>query len=363
MKKQKIFEDGKKLKKPKSDHFFGVFAPSLMQTEKITETLERETQPMPSYHPINLASAKEKLMNTSISAWAKNKACSNSDSQNLFQFLIEFFNELDEDKCGKLKGEKLLESLVYLGVASDPGVIGRTLCLIYKCDNIKKLRINSKNFIELFRNDHKTDKLLECLNLICVKLKPNVKTSRVLPEDKGKIDEVLMGFNKSMRSNISASMQLQVPPSGNNSSDALVTINEHIELIKSWWKVLDRTNKNQVKVVELIAFLIAIGIAADKNEAKTLIFSQVIGKDTIVFDDFQQIFAKSMLKGALLNLSKRMAVGEYSNKEMSTGFRLQSYQRALILSGSNCPNSEISEEEGAKTIFAIKKYNPNKTER
>ena len=46
-----------------------------------------------------------------------------------------------------------------------------------------------------------------------------------------------------------------------------------------------------------------------------------------------------------------------STKDMSSGYKLVCYRRALIMSGVKCPNSEISEEEGAKAISAIEKYN------
>lgn len=342
MKKQKIRDDGDKVGKLKSDHFFNVFAPSFFSNEKVVEIQEKEAGVRREYHPVNLESAKEKLQNDNMNAWLRQKKVGKNESVNLYQFVIEFFNELDTDKCGKLKGEKLLESLVYLGIASDPSAIRRTLCLIYKCKNLKNLKINSKHFIGLFKNDWKTDKLLKCLNEKCQKVKVGQKSKL--------FGESASGFNRTntsqFRGNINGKEQEQ-----------MVTINEHIELIGNWWKFLDKNSTNQVKSIEVIQLFISESLAADKNEAKTLINPQGAVKPSMVFDDFQQVFAKSMLKGALLNLSKRMAVGEYSNKELSPGFRLQSYQRALILSGVNCPNSEITEEEGSKTISAIEKYN------
>ena len=46
-----------------------------------------------------------------------------------------------------------------------------------------------------------------------------------------------------------------------------------------------------------------------------------------------------MLKGALINLSKRLYSGNFASAEMSSAYQLGCYKRALILSGVRCPNS------------------------
>ena len=79
-------------------------------------------------------------------------------------------------------------------------------------------------------------------------------------------------------------------------------------------------------------------------------------KSVLSFRDFQQLFAKSMLKGAFFNLSRRLFEGNYAEKEMSAGLKMSAYQRALLLSGIKCPNSTISIEEGQRIVTALEKF-------
>ena len=356
MKKQKNCEEGEKTYRSGASHFFNNFANSLIKIEQATEKSEQETEQKTDYKPINLSYAKEKVNENSISTWLKHQHKEKNNALGLYTFVIDFFKENANSSSGSVEGEKLLEALVYLGIASDPIVIRRTLCLIYKCKNLVSLKINLKEFIELFKNNAKTDMILKRLNQACNKL-------RELKESK-----IRMGQEYKIEIDNSISIFKRKTTKGNNgfpnkaanrirSAEGLTTISEHIELITNWWKILDNDNVNQVSINKIIELFISVDLAADKIESKALIFSQIGGKSVITFDEFQQIFAKSILKGALLNLSKRMTKENTSTKDMSSGYKLVCYRRALIMSGVKCPNSEISEEEGAKAISAIEKYN------
>lgn len=105
--------------------------------------------------------------------------------------------------------------------------------------------------------------------------------------------------------------------------------------------------------------LIDLNIVEDVNAGVKLI-RQFSGADlSLTYEDFQRIFAKSMLKGAFMKLSQRLVDGNFSCKEMSPSFKLTSYQRSLIMSGIKCPNSEISIKEGTNALQAIEKYKNN----
>ena len=124
-----------------------------------------------------------------------------------------------------------------------------------------------------------------------------------------------------------------------------------------WWNSLEGSVLNTVSIEHIIKLFVSLGVATDRNDSRSLIFSQLGVKNSITLDEFQQLFAKSILKGALLNLSKRLSSGNYSSEEMSPQFKLSAYQRALMMSGVKCPTSDISVEEGMNAMSAIEKYN------
>ena len=108
--------------------------------------------------------------------------------------------------------------------------------------------------------------------------------------------------------------------------------------------------------------LVSLSIAADKNESRSMVLSQIEAKNFLNFDDFLKIFAKSMLKGAVLGLSKKVQNSKIIEKEIPDGLKIPTYKRASIMSGVQCPNSEITENEGIQTLNDIKTYQiSNKT--
>lgn len=297
-----------------------------------------------SYKPINLTTAKEKLHQFRVNSWIHKSSREIRKSLGFFNFILEFFNELDTQKSGTLNGEKLVESLVYLGLASDPSIIRRTLCLIYKCKDLVKLKIRVKDFTELFKNDPKTDKILEKLDELCRNSKAKEEYCIKVGECKGNA-----GNDKDLR----ASNGFKVEKKRMES----ITINEHLDIIGKWWKSIDKSGMRQVEIEDVVDFFTDMSIAKDKNDAKSLIISQIGAKRELNSDDFQQIFAKSMLKAAFLNLSKRLSDQNFAVQDISPGFKLQTYKKSLLMSGIKCKTSEISEEEGQKALRAIEKYN------
>lgn len=316
---------------------------SLMNTghkSKIESKQERTS----SYRPINLTTAKEKLHQFRVNSWACKSIQGRRKSIEFNKFILNFFNEIDSEKTGILAGEKLVESLVYLGLATDPSVIRKTLCLIYKCQNLNSLKIRVKDFTELFKNDNKTDKILEKLDEFCRNLKKSSQDQEKKENSKQ--------FNHSQTSFLASNGF-----SHKTKKVEVVTINEHLETIDKWWKKLDAKSSGSISIEDMIDFFCSIKIASDKNEAKSLITSQIGVKRFLDFNEFQQTFAKSMLKAALLNLSNRLSNDQFVGQDLSQGFKLQSYQKSLLMSGVKCRNSGISEEEGEKALKAIEKYN------
>ena len=319
------------------------FALSLMNTGQTgkSETKQERTS---SYRPINLTTAKEKLHQFRVNSWVCKSIQGRRKSIEFNKFILAFFNEIDSEKTGVLAGEKLVESLVYLGLATDPSVIRKTLSLIYKCQSLSSLRIRVKDFTELFKNDSKTDKILEKLDEFCRNSK---KSSQEQEKKEG--SKLLSNTQTSFLASNGFSHKTKKPE--------VVTINEHLETIDKWWKKLDASSSGSISIEDMIDFFCSIKIASDKNEAKSLISSQVGVKRFLDFNEFQQTFAKAMLKAALLNLSNRLSNDQFVGQDLSQGFKLQSYQKSLLMSGIKCRNSGISEEEGQKALKAIEKYN------
>lgn len=340
MKKQKAIENKNKEVQNKSDISFHNLAASLLNTSQRVLKTEEKANYKPSINALQSAECNEIVHKKSVEKWLMKKGLKPKKTLNSHQFALEFFKQLDTKKTGEIEGETLLKSLLTLGVANDPLVLKRTLCLIFKKNHLSNLKIKSQEFVGLMKNEAKNDRILKKLNEFC------------LAERKSKSPVDVQKTNQLLKATMEIMLKKTLTgPSG------LVTINEHLEMIKQWWKSFDNNEINAVSVDNVVRLFVTIGMATDRNDSRSLIFSQLGVKSAINFDEFQQLFAKSMLKGALSNLSKRLSTGNYASQEMSSDFKLSSYQRALMMSGVKCPNSEISVEEGMNTMAAIEKYN------
>jgi hypothetical protein len=342
MKKLKVEEElgGNSYKSQSNPNRLSTLALSLMNLSK-NSSIEGKKEKISKYRPVNLTTAKEKLHQFRVNSWVCKNVKNRRKSLEFYKFILDFFEEIDSEKTGVMPGEKLVESLVFLGLASDPSVIRKTLCLIYKCQDLKSLKIRVKDFTELFKNDPKTDKILEKLDNSCRELKVKIENGKF---------EGSKGFLASQSSGFASTGFIR-------RKEELVTINEHLEMIDKWWKRLDEKMTGSVVIDSVLTFFCELKIAQDKNESKSLVVSQVGNKKVLFFDEFQQIFAKPMLKAALLNLSKRLSNEQFVGQDLSQGLKLQSYQKSLLMSGIRCKTSAISEEEGEKALKAIEKYN------
>lgn len=113
----------------------------------------------------------------------------------------------------------------------------------------------------------------------------------------------------------------------------------------------------------MIKKLIELGFVDDQESGLKLIKHYIDIETHMNFDQFQIIFAKSMLKGSFMNLSKRIFTRKFSSEQEMDSPSLTNYKRSLMMSGIQCPNSEISVEEGMQALEALEKYQNNSLEK
>ena len=349
MKKQKAVDEKNKGTKNKSDKIFNELAFSVINSSSTKLNDEKKTFKH-SAQTLNESKASDILYATTVNKWLHKKGLKSKKTFNFHKFALDFFKQLDQGNTREIEGEALLKSLLNFGIASDPTILRRTLGLIFKTNHFSSLKINSQDFVNLFKIEPRTDKILKRLNEICIEEREN-KSHKFNPKVRNSVDNS-EDPNNTLKTSIGLLLKKQV-----RKANTLITINEYLDMISVWWKSLDQRSLSVVPTEDVIKLFVTQGIASDRNDSRNLIFSQLGVKPNITFDEFQQLFAKSLLKGALLNLSKRLSEGKYSDELMSPEFQLTSYQRALMMSGIKCSNSDISVEEGLSTLLAIQKYN------
>lgn len=310
----------------------------------------------PSSSPMKTAkrlkSAISKVNNYNSKQWMIKHNSRNNDEGNLINFACEFFSILDYQNNNKINGSQLLSQLLSLGIATDSLVLKETLSIIFECKDVEDLNISLQDFLSLFRPDLVTDLILKQLNEFASNHR---KKSRVLKQ----IHKKMKILGECRFSIFSATQKLKVIPKDLieiKDDEKMITINEHLEVVKKLWNKFYKQNDDGLSLAAVCEVFKYFKIFQDNFECKKFVLS-ILGKvGNLWFRDFQRLFAKSMLKGAFVNLSKRLFEGNYADKEMSPEFKISSYQRALLMSGVKCPNSGISIEEGQMTVNALEKY-------
>jgi hypothetical protein len=355
MKKQKFLEDKPKGFKAKSDLIFNELASNLIDSKGFKPKEEEKNSYKPCISALDKSAVNQIIHQSKIKNWLDKKGKKAEKPLNIHQVAMDFFKQLDSKKNKEIEGEAFMKLLLSLGVVSDPKVMRKTLCLILKTNDLSKTSIKFQDFMSFFKNDARTDRILKRLNYLAIQEREN-KVYKVELEDKSFFGKSPV-LEKTSNDLLTIGFGLLLKKNKANAQKKLVTIDEHINLINTWWSSLEKNSCNIVHIENLIKLFVSVGIAADRNDSRNLIYSYTGVKPEINFEEFQQIFAKSIFKGSLSNLSKRLSDDSYGSESMSSSSKLTSYQRALLMSGIKCPNSNISVEEGVKAMAAIEKYN------
>ncbi|CAG9331687.1 unnamed protein product [Blepharisma stoltei] len=353
------------VKQSTSDNLFYELAGHVMNIHK--EETRAKTPDNNHYKPtlnnLSFESAQQKLAQSSIDFWLKKRGIGKETKYDLNHFSTALFEQLDINGVGYLEGEAVLQSLLRLGIATDPTILRKTLGLSFRTNSLKTLKIHLHDFKTLFKSDGRTNSILTRMNELSLEERENKsrRTSKTERNSDYEDDSSIISSKGNKKESwfklfkIGFGRQLTGSDFGKKKLDSIVTINEHEDLIKKWWKEIDPNEKNQVTINEVALKLAELKFAPNRNESKRIIYGIIGIKSHVSNTQFHQIFAKSMLIGSLLNLSNRL-FEENSNPSTANSLKISSYQRSLIMSGIRCPNSDISIEEGSNTIKAVEKY-------
>jgi hypothetical protein len=296
--------------------------------------------------------AIKKVNHYNSKKWMEKHNSRNNDEGYLMNFASDFFKVLDTKARSKISGKVLLEHLLALGIATDSLVLKETLSMIFECKDIENVDISLQDFLSMFRPEVVTDIILKQLNESALQ---NRKKQKILNELHQKLK--LVGQKRfSIFTPAVHSIAITSQPDPKKLDEKMITINEHLVVVEGLWKKFFNSCDEGISLITTCEIFKFFKIFQDNFEAKKYIVGTLGQVSFVGFRDFQQLFAKSMIKGAFVNLSKRLFEGNYAEKEMSPGFKISAYQRALLMSGVKCPNSNISIEEGQMIVTALEKF-------
>ena len=135
-----------------------------------------------------------------------------------------------------------------------------------------------------------------------------------------------------------------------------ITMADHLTVINDWWKEIDLRNENFVQADEVALLLVEKGIVANTLDAKRMLGPSEHKHGKVSYQQFQQVFSRSMLKGALSSLVGRLSEGPLSKPYFTVSMKLSAYKRKLLIARIRPDEGQITRAEGENALKAIEKY-------
>jgi len=184
--------------------------------------------------------------------------------------------------------------------------------LAFKQKNIDKLRLSAEELDNFCSGDRKVNFTLKLLN----KYANKKQDKHILPQNI-QLDSSSI-FSKASLDHNSSIVSLK-----NNQ----VTMSDHLKLVSAWWKEIDSLSSGQVNSLLVAQKLLELGFVDNLHEGKKLLG----GTEMVNYYQFQQAFARSMIKGAIRNLSNKLSSGDFANSYLTPSMKLSAYKRKLMI--------------------------------
>lgn len=243
---------------------------------------------------------------------------------------------LNPNRTGLIAAKDLISQLISLGLSTDPNTIVKVLLAIYKQKELNGLYLTLDQMLELSRVDRVTNRLLTLLSTMA--------------------NESIILSSHSPKGYISPTQPYQTHIA--SWRDGKMSLADYMQQLRILWSetcITDR--KNYCEFEQMATSLVKLNIFADRLEVyrayQELKGTEESSHSLVTFADFQNFFAKSMFKGALVTLAHRLGKGV--GGLMTPKLVISLYQRRLLLAGIQGA-TELSREEGATTLKAVEEY-------
>ena len=277
--------------------------------------------------------------------------------------LVEaLFHTLDEDNSGYIRAVDFVEQIIGLGLANDPAIIVNVrsmqiICATFKQKDFLKLNLTLDQLTAFFLGDRRSDHILKRLDKLAeeeISRKNLSEKSSIIfkPGSSVLVESAKRSMSMSPKLYLDFNrhtLNLSNKPRSNSSTD-------HAELLKKWWKELDPLGRGFADVSEVANKLVEKQLVGNSFEGRKIL-GIIDNKGAIVTTlQFNQVFARSMIKGALINLSKRLSTGSFSNPYFTPLMKMSLYKRKLIISKYKLGSEDISRSEGESATRAIESF-------
>lgn len=322
--------------KPLKHQLFHCRMESNLRQSPARKQVQEQALPIEPPKPLNPRLAELKRLQNQQHSWIRKRSKSDDVLHKVQECLRALYSILNPNKAGLIAAKDLISQLISLGLSTDPNTIVKVLLAIYKQKELNGLYLTLDQMLELSRVDRVTNRLLTLLSTMA-----NESISLSTRSPKGYISPA-----QHYRTDIAPWR------------DGKMSLADYMQQLRILWSETCTTDhKPYCEFEEMATSLVQLNIYADRLEVyrayQELREIEEISSSLVTFIDFQNFFAKSMFKGALVNLANRLGKGV--GGLMTPKLVISLYQRRLLLAGLQGA-SDLSRDEGVTTLKAVEEY-------
>ena len=298
--------------------------------------MQEQELPVDTPKPLNMRLAELKRLQNQQHSWMRRRYKSDDVLHKVQECLRALHSILNPNRAGLIAAKDLISQLISLGLSTDPNTIVKVLLAIYKQKELNGLYLTLDQMLELSRVDRVTNRLLTLLSTMAnesITLSSHSPKGYISPAQPYKTDI--------------ASWR-----------DGKMSLADYMQQLHILWSETCATDrKHYCEFEQMATSLVQLNIFADRLEVHRA-FQELKGTEEfsyslVTFADFQNFFAKSMFKGALVTLAHRLGKG--MGGLMTPKLVISLYQRRLLLAGIQGA-SDLSRDEGVTTLKAVEEY-------
>ena len=262
--------------------------------------------------------------------WMKRRKKEIREEDQVTDCISALFELIDTKRVESIEGSDFVSQLLSLGLTNDPITIVKLLEMSFK-EDIATLQLTKNDLLKFCKGNRRTDAILTILTKL-------IQKSSQVPGEPIEAKDSPPGSNSPKRT-----VMISYP-----------TLNEYMSLVRHLWNEFDRDIRDYARRDHVEAKICALHIAPDILEAKRMLGPP---SEHVSFDAFQSLFARSILKGALIALDQKLLRINPGNGNFSTALKISTYKRRLLLAGLNSHRrSQHSQQQGATALRALELF-------
>ena len=257
-------------------------------------------------------------------AWMRRRKMEIREEDQVTGCIHALFELIDSKRVGSIEGTEFVTQLLSLGLTNDPITIVKLLKMSFG-EDIATLQLTKNDLLKFCKGNRRIDHILTILT-------KSIQKPHLTPEP-----------NSESKSSHSPRRAPNYP-----------TLTEYLDLIKNYWLEMDRDIRECVKKEQVQAKLLTHRFAPDILEAKKMVSGS---GESVSFDQFQALFARCILKGALIALDQKLLQLTPAPGGFSTALKISTYKRRLLLAGLDSRHRSLqSQQQGATAIRALELF-------